>query len=113
MPPPNTPSRNDSETADCPICHKQFTVVGRRRYCGDACRQRAWRRRNTTAPPTPQLPAGSSRRDRTIYQCAECDSRYLGEQWCPDCTRPCRRLGPGGHCNCGDLLTVDELLNGS
>jgi len=35
-------------------------------------------------------------------------------QWCPDCNRPCHRLGPGGECgSCGELLTVDELLAGN
>ena len=35
-------------------------------------------------------------------------------QWCPDCNRPCHRLGPGGEGgSCGELLTVDELLAGN
>ena len=43
----------------------------------------------------------------------ECDTRYLGEQWCADCVRPCHALGLGGSCgHCGDLLTLDELLAG-
>ena len=35
---------------------------------------------------------------RDSYQCSECETRYLAEQWCPDCARPCQRLGPGGIC---------------
>src|ERR1035437_5832043 len=35
---------------------------------------------------------------QNIYQCSECETRYLAEQWCPDCARPCQRLGPGGIC---------------
>jgi hypothetical protein len=48
-----------------------------------------------------------------VYQCGECDSRYLGEQWCTDCTRPCRSLGAGGLCgHLGEPLTVAEPLAG-
>lgn len=113
MPTAHTPSRNDNETITCAACGTTVPRTGRRRYCTPACRQAAWRRRTTTTTtePSPPLPPARSRRDHTIYQCTDCDTRYLGEQWCPDCTRPCRRLGPGGHCNCGELLTVEELLS--
>ena len=30
-----------------------------------------------------------TRKDTTIYQCDECEQRYLAEQWCYDCNRPC------------------------
>jgi hypothetical protein len=106
MPPPRNDARND---AACPACGAIFTRNGRRRYCTDACRQAAWRRR--AAPPGLVLPPVRPRRQGTIYQCDACDGRYLAEQWCPACNRPCRRLGPGGHCPCGELLTTDELLN--
>src|SRR5450759_2146013 len=44
---------------------------------------------------------------------ARAGTRYLGEQWCADCVRPCRALGLGCSCgHCGDLLTLDELLAG-
>jgi hypothetical protein len=110
MPPPRNDSRNDT-TAACPVCGTLFTRTGRRRYCTDACRQAAWRHRTATRPPaTPPQPR-HHRRDGTIYECISCQARYLGDQWCPDCSRPCRRLGPGGHCPCGELLTIDELLN--
>jgi hypothetical protein len=34
-----------------------------------------------------------------------------GEQWCPDCNRPCTRDGPGGLCpSCEEPVTVDDLL---
>src|SRR6266849_7408447 len=78
-----TPSRNDRRNdtaATCPACGQPFTPSGRRRWCSDACRQAAWRRRHP-APgpaaaglPAPRRPA----RDATIYQCPECDERYLG-----------------------------------
>jgi hypothetical protein len=112
MPPPRNDARNDTAAA-CPACGTPFTRTGRRRYCTGACRQAAWRRRHATEPRTVPLPLSRPRREGTIYQCPGCDTRYLSEQWCPDCTRPCRRLGPGGYCPCGELLTIDELLNDS
>jgi hypothetical protein len=113
MPPPRNDARNDT-TGACPVCAAPFTRAGRRRYCSDACRQAAWRRR-AGPPPGPVVPLlpPRPRRQGTVYQCASCDTRYLSQQWCPDCTRPCRRLGPGGYCACSELLTIDELLNGS
>ncbi|MGI8696262.1 MAG: hypothetical protein ACR2JQ_06380, partial [Mycobacteriales bacterium] len=100
-----------TETITCPICGVTAVRAGRRRYCSDACRQAAWRRRAATPDPPTVLPANKSRRAHTIYQCSECDTRFHAEQWCYDCNRPARRLGPGGSCTCGELITVDELLN--
>ncbi|HXZ72985.1 MAG TPA: hypothetical protein VEH31_19220 [Streptosporangiaceae bacterium] len=110
-----SPQRDDNETTthrtiDCPICARPFTPVRRQAYCTPACKQVAWRRR--IAPGTPA--AIPPRRDRSnvVYQCGECDTRYLAQQWCHDCARPCRRLGPGGECgHCGELLTAEELLD--
>jgi hypothetical protein len=115
---PRTPSRDDNETTThprqrtCPICATRFTPVRRQLYDTNACRQIAYRRRAATTTQPPAVPAGR-RRDSTIYHCTECDPRYLGEQWCPDCNRPCRRLGTGGECDCGELLTINELLGGA
>jgi hypothetical protein len=104
------PSRND--TAACPACGQPFSLAGRRRWCSDACRQAAWRRRHTTAPATGgPLPPAPAARQRTVYQCSECDQRYLGEQWCPDCNRPCHKIGPGGHCpSCDEPVAVSDLI---
>ena len=110
---PETPPRNDHETIICPVCGTTAWRTGRRRYCSDACRQTAWRRRSTPHANPDPVPAARSRKTHTVYQCSDCDTRYLGEQWCPDCTRPCRRLGPGGHCECGEILTTNELLANS
>jgi len=51
------------------------------------------------------------RRDVSVYQCRDCDQPYLGQQWCPDCQRPCLRLGYGGNCPyCDEPVTIDRLL---
>ena len=105
-----TPPRNDTATTTCPVCHHPFTPTGRRRYCSDPCRQTAWRRRHQLTPPPPPPPPPGQRRAHTVYTCPECDTRYLGEQWCHDCNRPCRRAGTGGTCpHCDEPVTFHEL----
>ena len=110
---PDTPPRDDIETTTqpCPVCRTPFTAVRRQRYCTNACRQIAYRRRHHTAGPV-DVPPRAGRRDSTVYICGECDQRYLGEQWCPDCQRPCRRIGPGGTCpHCDEPVAAQDLLN--
>jgi hypothetical protein len=37
----------------------------------------------------------------------ECEQRYLGEQWCVGCVRPCRRVGVGGLCpHCDEPVAI-------
>ncbi len=68
------------------------------------------------SPPATAIPAllvgpGRSRRQDTVYTCTECDQRYLGQQWCPDCCRPCTRTGTGGLCPaCDHPVTLDDLI---
>jgi len=90
-----TSVRNDTETTAttvCAQCGAQFTPVRRRRWCSDACRQSAWRQRQ--AAPLPTQPAKID----TVYECPQCQTRYLGTQRCEDCNTWCRRVGPGGPC---------------
>jgi len=82
----------------CPACGAPLPVGRSRRFCSPAYRQAAYRRRHHTVAAKTQLPGRRSRLEGTIYQCSECETRYLAEQWCPDCARPCQRLGPGGIC---------------
>jgi hypothetical protein len=46
---PVTPSCHDAVTMTmtCPICQRRFTPVGRQKFCSDACRAAAYRRRVT------------------------------------------------------------------
>lgn len=93
----------------CPVCGAAFQPVRRQRYCSQACRQAAYRRRLPAAPVI--IPATGHRRDITIYACTDCEQRYLAEQWCPDCQRPCIRVGYGGLCpHCDEPVAVDDLL---
>ncbi len=109
--PPTVPPRNVSVTAGCGVCGRPLPP-GHRRWCGDACRQAAWRRRHQPSAPLPELPAARPRKAGTVYACPDCDTRLLGEQRC-DCGTFMRRLGPGGLCPCcNEPVTLDELLEG-
>lgn len=113
MPPSRNDIRNDIQAAAaCPVCTTAFTPVRRQRYCSPACRQAAWRARHpdpTQAPPTITTPA-TNRRERTVYQCPDCDTRYLGQQWCHDCAKPCTRVGTGALCpHCDEPITISDI----
>jgi hypothetical protein len=110
------PSRNDIETTTvpCPVCGRPFNPIRRQRYCSAACRQAAWRVRhfNPALPPPIVVGPRKTRRDVTIYQCLECESRYLAEQWCYDCNKPCIRIGPGGLCpHCDEPVAISDITN--
>lgn len=119
MTPPATPPRNDNETTtpgmlNCPVCGVGFIRSRRQRYCSPACRQAAWRTRHTAPaiPPDTVVAAARPRREITVYTCTECDQRYYGEQWCPDCQRPCRRIDIGGLCpHCDEPVAIIDLLD--
>ena len=102
------PSRNDGVTTLCPVCERLFAPVGRQRVCSAACRQAAWRRRHLTSSQA-SIPSHTPRAT-TIYECPSCETRYLGEQRCPDCHLFCRRIGPGGLCpHCDEPVAVADL----
>lgn len=113
LPSRNDP-RNDGTTTPCPVCGRPFSPVGRQRVCSAACRQARWRRLHaTTAQATAQatvpIPPRTGRA-ATIYECPSCESRFLGEQRCPDCGVFCRRVGPGGSCpHCAEPVALVDL----
>jgi hypothetical protein len=46
----------------------------------------------------------------TIYECPDCETRYLDERRCPDRNLFCRRIGPGGPCpHCDEPVAHTEL----
>ncbi len=106
------PTREGYVTAKgCPVCGTPLRGRADRRYCTPACRQSAYRARTAASTqPQPQPPTGRGRREHTVYECGDCGQRLAGEQWCPDCQQPPRRIGPGGPCpSCGDPVTIAEL----
>jgi hypothetical protein len=105
------PWRDDGATMTCPACGEPFVPSGRRRYCSDACRAGAWRRRHRPAPAPVVIPPGRSRRAVTVYECPTCDARFWAEQRCADCGVFARRAGLGGCCpHCDEPVTVAELV---
>ena len=122
---PMPPSRNDMSsdigadvdpgsvvTIPCPVCGNLFTPIRRQRYCTPACRQAAWRTRHPAPTPIVTLPPKTPRRDITVYECPGCGTRRLGQQWCPDCTRPAVRLDLGGLCpHCDEPITISDITD--
>jgi predicted nucleic acid-binding Zn ribbon protein len=112
---PENPTRYGYVTpTNCPVCGTALKGRAAQRYCSPACRQAAYRRRTpspTPQPATPVLPTpGRPRREHTVYECGACEQRLLGEQWCPDCQRPARRIGPGAPCpTCGEPIAINDL----
>lgn len=98
------PVRDDTATI-CPACGTPFARLGRARFCSTTCRQNAWRHRRS-APTTPVVA-----RSATIYECPECETRYLGAQRCDDCNTWARRIGPGGSCPaCDEPVAITDLF---
>ena len=90
--------RDDTETIRCPVCGRGFERHGRRRYCSETCRKTAWRRRHQPDMSVVAVPVARSRKDHTVYECPNCETRLLGEQYCGECGVFCRRIGPGNVC---------------
>ena len=102
------PLRNVGVTIACPICAQLFTPAGRQRVCSAACRQATWRQRHPiTSPAIPRRTHPTV----TVYECPLCETRFLGQQRCPDCRIFCRRVGPGGPCpHCDEPVALADLL---
>ncbi len=110
------PWRDDTGTTPatamprCPDCGTPFFPAGRQVYCSTACRKRAFRRRYAAAALPVPVPAGTPRREHTVYECPDCGERRLGVQRCPDCGTFGRSAGLGGACpHCGEPVTVADL----
>ena len=94
----------------CPVCGWAFAPVGRQRYCTDACRAAAFRRRQGLDRPI-VVPAAVSRVLITVHECDTCVERAVGVQRCDGCSTFMRRVGIGGACPCCDAaVTVAELV---
>jgi hypothetical protein len=108
---PADPSRHDGVTTTCPICQRRFCPVGRQRYCSDACRATAYRRRRSAGRPPVTIPPAQPRRPISVYECDACGTRTVGEQYCAECNTFMRRVGAGGPCpHCEEPVTLADLL---
>ena len=51
-------------------------------------------------------------RHQTVYECPDCQARYLGVQRCPDCNTFCTSLGPGATCiHCDEPIAISDIIN--
>ena len=56
------------------------------------------------------MSAKTSARLSVIYECPECENRYVDERRCPDCNLFTRRIGPGGSCpHCDEPVAESDL----
>lgn len=109
---PDIPLRHDPVTIPCPSCARPFAPTGKRRYCTDACKAAAYRRRHHQAVAPVALPPARPRKPVTVYECHTCGTRAVGEQRCQDCGTFMRRIGLGGHCpHCDEPVAIPDLLD--
>lgn len=108
---PQARSRNAPVTAVCGVCAETLPPGRARKWCSDSCRQAAWRRLHQAAATTPPvLPPGRPKRPSTVYECADCGGRLLGEQYCELCRTFMGRVGAGGLSPCcGEPVAFIEL----
>jgi ssDNA-binding Zn-finger/Zn-ribbon topoisomerase 1 len=104
----------------CLACGILFEGRGRALYHSRACQQQAYRlRRRQGREPllaalATELRARRALVEQTVYECARCEERYLGDRRCPTCNLMCRKLGLGGRCpHCDEPMLVIELLGGA
>jgi len=100
----------------CPICEGPLPSP-RAQYCKDACKQRAFRLRHQ---PVASIDVGKLRQDfqhrrtlvaRTLYECASCGERRLGESRCADRGLLSHALGLAGSCpGCDEPILLAGLL---
>jgi len=104
-------TRDDSDghhRRRCPICDSSIPST-RARFCSGACRMRAHRRRHSQPD---RLAAALPAAWPIVYECSQCEQRYLAVRRCPDCNLFARRLGPGGLCShCDEPLLLAELFD--
>jgi hypothetical protein len=111
------PSMDPSVVAQaCPVCGGP-PPSSRSVYCKTACKQVAHRlRHQRLASVDPVVLRKQLQRQRllvphTVYECARCDERCLGERRCSSCQLYCSALGLGGRCeDCDHIMLLTELM---
>lgn len=49
-----------------------------------------------------------------VYECPDCEQRFLDQRRCPDCQLFCRRIGHGGECpHCDEPVAINDLAQTS
>lgn len=59
---------------------------------------------------TPTRSARTSPKFAVVYECPDCEQRFLDERRCPDCQLFCRRIDQGGSCpHCDEPVAINDL----
>ena len=103
--------------AGCLVCGASLTDA-RARFCSPAHRQLAYRLRRPKSPNASteshiqqQLRRQQRLTAHTVYECPQCQDRFVGERRCPECHPFCRSLGLGGSCpECDQPILLTDLL---
>lgn len=97
----------------CPACGLTLVADRRRVWCSDACRQRGFRLRHQPPDLVQVLLLRRTPKTAAVYECPQCQTRYIGSQRCPDCGIFCRPLhGPGGRCpHCDEPVALSDLVD--
>ncbi len=107
---PTDTHRDLSSETMCPVCGCVFVASGRKVYCSQSCKHVAYRRRHQTVVVV-KVPHNRPRGPITVYECASCGQRLLGQQRCEDCGLFMSRVGPGGLCpHCDDPVAISDLI---
>jgi len=104
------------EGSGCLVCGK-LLADARAKFCSPAHRQLAYRprRQDSPQPDESDLRRHLQRQRRlavhTIYECPNCQERFVGERRCQTCGHFCRSAGLGGHCpECDQPILLADLL---
>jgi len=115
--PPSDQGQQAGAAPRCPVCATPLPSP-RARYCGAACKQRAFRLRQAdlSTVDDARLRADLHRRGtllaHSVYACPACDQRFVGLRRCPDCNLFLRALGLGGACpDCETPILLADLLD--
>jgi hypothetical protein len=119
LPPPvRNASRNATAFTDglrppsriCQLCGSEYKSSRPGSYCGNKCRQAAFRARRHR-PVLPATPPRSHSLD-VFYECGGCGERLLNERRCESCRRFTRRLGFAVTCSaCDEPILLADLLD--
>jgi len=114
--PSRQPSRTAHSSRTCLICGAALSPT-QQRYCTRACQQQAYRlRQHQPARLDHVLVRAELKRRRqltehTVYECAACQTRSVGEQRCADCNTFARNVGLGANCpECDAVVLLADLF---
>ena len=72
--------------------------------------QRTQQLSNAHRTVDPGIDEPTTTRLGVIYECPDCETRYLDERRCPDCNLFCRRIHTGGHRPyCDESVAISDL----